>query len=1348
MKMAVAENIVFLLLQSICGGASGYVTNKYAVNMLFKEYTPLKIGGAIRKNKAKFIEEISDLVERDIINGKTVKDKIQSDEFKQSIKVLVDDFFDLKAESEFDDVQLNEIPGYDNTREGVINGFNNTLNKYYDDFFENLSSQINVNEVINDKVIDSLCEKIYEKIEFFINDNLKVNEALNCVYEDVAQMKLKHLINSKDKENIRISVNNIISSVIDEYINNNLKEILDLFKSKDILQGAIEKLKNKNLSEIIDKNDINEFVKNVINLLNDSEMQQGVNNSLQALLNNIMQLDVSVDDIINEEVYNKILYVMEDKIKNVSPYFSEFAYDNNEKINALIETSVSEAMESYDINIRNLVISKVRNIIGSSNNNENIIIEKIKNYIENIKLNKNEEKIKNDLKESLKKIKIRNVFSTMDSDEISRIVFNDKNREIIVDLICNLKISDYLEKFDFEFLYDKFEEVIKIILLKEKDRLSLLIKKYTDNMIFNLFEKNIKALNVFNNKEDFKQVLSKEYKDNKEIVINELSYKISEIIKNVKLVEIFKNYETKDKLIKYALNNIEDYIEKNENIKMKVAISKLFKIKGIKEYAYKEFYNYINNNINSILKGKIKKTVYDNLITFDEDEICSLAQKFMGNELRPLSIFGGILGFIAGFIFGIFNRNIGLTGFYSTPVATIFSCVLMGFIGVITNIIALKMLFYPYKRNEFLAKIPFLKRFSLGYIPAHRESLASSIGNVIENELLSEEVVTKLFKCQKEIISAKIINSLDENNYSDIVKYVENNRDKISFEVYKKIINYLKDSKTIENKMFNSVKDYKLYNFIKSEEFNYFINDNKDIYNTAQDVIEKKVKENIGNVKDKITIKAKEAVNVYFEEQNELFNNEKIKQLILNGNEFYSKLINSSINQIMKKNHSSLLENMCAQQCYNMVSQKTDSILIFALNSYLKSEFETDKNIGEIFNGNVQKAYINNSEEVCSQVCKAIIQYLKNNRLEITELLKNVISDNLNFLEKAMFAMAGGNKIVERCADILIDKNIPMFLRDEHDNISPRIAKFMNDEIFNMNVSELNISSSDFKISSVCTILSDYLRNDCEYNENIYKLCQNVFKYLLNADITVLINNMQIDDVSSFYLKYENIFNYIISALNVKAEENKENIKNYVFEEIHKNTENNEFSFLSQIDYKYISTSLLNKIIENVYICDNKHIIVKEFYNEVSGIKVDSIVSQEYIKITVENLVRSIIENNDFNNKNVCIISKVIKDYADDEFKVLDINSKSYVMSCIIDSAVNCTILHMNTILKAASVKDVAVTQISSMDSKEIHMLFNSFCDDYFKKLYMYGSFGAVFGINIYAALILFAADEIISDDK
>ena len=43
------KSFLLLVFQGISGGVAGYITNKYAVNMLFKEYTPLKLGGVIKK---------------------------------------------------------------------------------------------------------------------------------------------------------------------------------------------------------------------------------------------------------------------------------------------------------------------------------------------------------------------------------------------------------------------------------------------------------------------------------------------------------------------------------------------------------------------------------------------------------------------------------------------------------------------------------------------------------------------------------------------------------------------------------------------------------------------------------------------------------------------------------------------------------------------------------------------------------------------------------------------------------------------------------------------------------------------------------------------------------------------------------------------------------------------------------------------------------------------------------------------------------------------------------------------------------------------------------------------------
>lgn len=152
-------------------------------------------------------------------------------------------------------------------------------------------------------------------------------------------------------------------------------------------------------------------------------------------------------------------------------------------------------------------------------------------------------------------------------------------------------------------------------------------------------------------------------------------------------------------ITRYSENILDEFIEDICNKDKLILVSK------------EKLYNYIDNNIEEILDGNIKNIIYDNLIKFNEDEICELAQSFMGNELKPLSVFGGILGIVVGGIYGLFYGTTSISGFSGSVASTIISCIIMAMIGVGTNVIALKMLFYPYKRNKFLAKIPFKEVF-------------------------------------------------------------------------------------------------------------------------------------------------------------------------------------------------------------------------------------------------------------------------------------------------------------------------------------------------------------------------------------------------------------------------------------------------------------------------------------------------------------------------------------------------------------------------------------------------------------------------------------------------------------
>src|SRR5471030_2705845 len=109
------KTIFLLVFQGISGGVAGYITNKYAVNMLFKEYTPLKLGGVIKKKKEKFIEEISELVERDIINSETLKAEISNKDLNSYIEKIAGTFFETGLKDSFGHTKVSEVDDFYNS---------------------------------------------------------------------------------------------------------------------------------------------------------------------------------------------------------------------------------------------------------------------------------------------------------------------------------------------------------------------------------------------------------------------------------------------------------------------------------------------------------------------------------------------------------------------------------------------------------------------------------------------------------------------------------------------------------------------------------------------------------------------------------------------------------------------------------------------------------------------------------------------------------------------------------------------------------------------------------------------------------------------------------------------------------------------------------------------------------------------------------------------------------------------------------------------------------------------------------------------------------------------------------
>jgi len=103
-----ALDLLAIISAASTGAVTGYLTNNLALKMIFKEYGPL--GGVVIKTKDEFIDSISALVERDLINHHTLEEEFSRTEFKAYFTKTVSDFVNNHLGQRTAQKKLGEIP--------------------------------------------------------------------------------------------------------------------------------------------------------------------------------------------------------------------------------------------------------------------------------------------------------------------------------------------------------------------------------------------------------------------------------------------------------------------------------------------------------------------------------------------------------------------------------------------------------------------------------------------------------------------------------------------------------------------------------------------------------------------------------------------------------------------------------------------------------------------------------------------------------------------------------------------------------------------------------------------------------------------------------------------------------------------------------------------------------------------------------------------------------------------------------------------------------------------------------------------------------------------------------------
>ena len=202
----------------IFGATAGYITNNFAIKMLFKEYGPL--GGVILKTKDEFIKNTSQLIEREIVNHHTLENKLESEELKLVINRIVKEIISEKLPQRLEKKNVKDIPEMENTISNIIKY---VVNK---EDFSKIDKKYQISSNIFEKdqleyIISNLFDQLVKELK--TNDNSLIDELSNIIYEEIANKKINELIDNSLLDKLENNLNKETKN-IDIFLKNNFEE--------------------------------------------------------------------------------------------------------------------------------------------------------------------------------------------------------------------------------------------------------------------------------------------------------------------------------------------------------------------------------------------------------------------------------------------------------------------------------------------------------------------------------------------------------------------------------------------------------------------------------------------------------------------------------------------------------------------------------------------------------------------------------------------------------------------------------------------------------------------------------------------------------------------------------------------------------------------------------------------------------------------------------------------------------------------------------------------------------------------------------------------------------------------
>lgn len=1351
------------IAQAILGGASGYITNDYAINMLFKEYTPLKIGGVIKKTRNEFIDNLSSMVENDIMNKEKLYEILHDDSFKTKFECLTDDFFQNCLYETSGSNKFSEISNFDSTIDSADKFVADVINEYVPEITNLIIDNFESEDLLTDIQLKKICDSLYDTLKSTIENTGAAEKILFSLYQNNKNLKIEIFFQGTDNS-ADIFVQNVINKLAEilktDEFSSSVNEVADALNIRDSLNTTKTIFYDKELKDIVNFHDElrNNITDEFTDFINSERGKKNIFSLCDSLFTYGKTCEKSIFQLLDSTFETGLKEYISENLPHLTKNIVSWINDNGQIIDKLIEDSIDEVIKESD-GLKGKLLSTIKNTYFNNLSQKYSLVQKIISYVETIT---EPEKLGNIIGEkivellnnlSVKEIILEAERNNFTSAKAANLVadYLNKNFEVIFNEVINniskLHVKDILPENSFKniSLNNILTSDVVIEMLGKKSTAK--IKSFMSLNLKELLQEE-KAKKCIVKASDFVVKIADSNSNNVKEWINE---QIKGIAADKNSLKNSTTYEKVSEEIytKYAVSAAEV-----KNAEISQALDKLNSIDNISRNSSEALRMYVINNTDSILKGSIKGIVSSNLNKLSDDDLVNFANEFIGKELKPIMFFGGMLGIAAGII---------LAALQNAPVnpgeINISSMVTYSFVGFITNVVAINMLFKPYREKKLLSKIPLLRNFSLGFIIKNQKTFAKSTAHFIDNSLLSKTSINEVFMSYENNIKESFIKSVAENNYETLGNILISNKTSI----VSSLLSYVKNK--ISNNIskgsvfiYNKAGNIKLSSMLADKVINRLsrlgvakLSDLKNLssrlytaMNSTSSFSSKFSNSFIKKAFGNFTIKYYDKAKIFLSDESNM------KNYILKYEDKYSLLTNKTIDDLLdveKRNKISII--MAGKINSIILSQSSREKATQSVVNLFNRYFDKNKNFEELFNGKLKEYIDRKMPGLLKNISNMVKNNVKESKPKVALMVKSEIKNNLGFLERGMYTLVGGDEIVDELLKKIIEVKIPQFIDEKENEINTIANNILDEKFYKAKVQVLHRGLDKIQINE---LIDKYLDsgNSAIITGKVQRGIEEILKRAGSKNLTDILKVFYFNDIKSIWNAYEEELDAFISELYSSVSVNQE----FIIKNISAFTDNiaDEFMKTSFKEiFEGISQENLEKVLINAAEILNKDDFIEkiisealyDYRNYVSNIKLESIVDKDEFIDSTQNYFKKLINSNKTENTAKKVITSVLEEAASDNFSFVDEKTKEYILNVFVDSCILSLKRNLDEILKAVEFDRIAQEEIEKMEPEKIHEMFNSFGEKYFKKLMLYGFGGFVFGINMYAGFALTSAKVI-----